>query len=242
MFDFEVLSPSQIEDEIGLEVMRTMDPYWQLEEKSISSFQAAFSRNRDQALVNDELPSVLKDVEKTADIETLRAMRSQPVMKWCGDSAVKDLTATIEVLTKLREGSTSCCAMMTSELLASVQKKLSWFCKYEELAEEGKGTGSKTSFGNEAAAKMLLDFVSKVEQKVSTEADVTSMRKFSFLLSPGGLQQFGEQTEKHRTQKGGVAGAKPSESTSAGSAGGAASAAKGEEPAHVDLDSWSFFQ
>lgn len=249
MVDLELLSPSQIEDELQAEVMRSIDPYWMIEERTLGSFQAKFGQKRVQQKIDEHLPNTFTFVPMETAIQQLQLVRKSDMMKWCGDAAEKDLACCLEVLLKLREGATNQAQYLTSDYHKVFGGKLGWFCKYEfDNGKEGEEKGLVTLFAKEAAARMLADLESQHNSGVATERSIAELRPFSFLLESGGLTHFHNLSEQIRKAGGGLGAkagsdAKAGTGSSASTSGGAASKGKAsvvvdEEP---DAASWSFF-
>ena len=203
MNNLELLTPTELEDELDSEIYRSLDPYWRIEVLSLKAMSSTFGISSVRAKIEQVMPTPLAPRKLADSIREVKAIRSSEMMKWCGDHAAREAKIVHEVMQDMIEGSRSCVKFMTGEWLASCATKMGGFCMWTPSVFIGKatGTGKKESkdqvegkavskFSAEAAVQYLVELEEKVVSRVADQVDIDYLKCFAWLLSDEEFVRF----------------------------------------------------
>ena len=163
--DINALTPSQVEDELGSDMYRSIDVYWTLDALSLKAMQNQFGTTSIRHEIEQFLPTVLKPTTMEATTESLHALTNTPLFKWSGPEPGSEIKILLETICNMKEGRVTATKFLTSPWLKKVAACMAWYCRCEQPGEK---TGVKQIFGKEAIEYTIKTLRKQYEAGLAT--------------------------------------------------------------------------
>ena len=150
---------TQLEDEMTSDMYVAQDPFWHLDRTSLTAMQNTFGMRAVESRIEGLLPTPLRHVSVEHCHKYLATLQTEPVMRWAGSSATKQLTITLEALQKIKDCRRDATKSLQSEFGLKVKTACAHFLRHQIASEDKKGT--RMLCGMDAAEYLLNDIVMK---------------------------------------------------------------------------------